>query len=208
MLRTTVTSSARVLNLSLIAFLLSPATLVFAQGVLEEVIVTAQKREESIQDVGIAITAFSGEQLDALGITDSTAIAEFTPGRTHLRQQRRLHPAVHHPRRTPRMTSTTWQRRPMRYMWNEAYQAAGQAQLFSQFDMGAGGAPKGPQGTLFGRNATGGLVHYVTKKPTEEFEGYGDFQYGRYDTVRFEGAVSGPLAEGIKARVSGVLPQQ
>ena len=81
MLRITVIGSARVLKLALILFLFSPIYLVWAQGsALEEVIVTAQKREESIQDVGIAITAFSGEQLDALGITDSTAIAEFTPG--------------------------------------------------------------------------------------------------------------------------------
>ena len=75
MIRIPVTGSARVLKLSLIAFLFSPVAPVMAQGsALEEVIVTAQKREESIQDVGIAITAFSGEQLDALGITDSTAM--------------------------------------------------------------------------------------------------------------------------------------
>ena len=203
MLRTTVISSVRALKLSLIAFLLSPATLVWAQGsALEEVIVTAQKREESIQDVGIAITAFSGEQLDALGITDSTAIAEFTPG-MHMSGNNAGYTQQFTIRGATQNDFNDLAEAPNAVYVDEAYQAAGQAQLFSQFDMERVEILKGPQGTLFGRNATGGLVHYVTKKPTDEFEGYGDFQYGRYDTVRFEGAVSGPLAEGIKARVSG-----
>ena len=203
MLRTTVIGSARALKLSLIAFMLSPVTLVFAQGsALEEVIVTAQKREESIQDVGIAITAFSGEQLDALGITDSTAIAEFTPG-MHMSGNNAGYTQQFTIRGATQNDFNDLAEAPNAVYVDEAYQAAGQAQLFSQFDMERVEILKGPQGTLFGRNATGGLVHYVTKKPTDEFEGYGDFQYGRYDTVRFEGAVSGPLAEGIKARVSG-----
>ena len=202
MLRTTVISPTGALKLSLIAVLLSPVTLVWAQGVLEEVIVTAQKREESIQDVGIAITAFSGEQLDALGITDSTAIAEFTPG-VHISGNNAGYTQQFTIRGATQNDFNDLAEAPNAVYVDEAYQAAGQAQLFSQFDMERVEILKGPQGTLFGRNATGGLVHYVTKKPTDEFEGYGDFQYGRYDTVRFEGAVGGPLAEGIKARVSG-----
>ena len=66
---------------SLILFLFGFSLPVLAQGgILEEVIVTAQKREESIQDVGIAITAFSGAQLDAFGFTNSTELTAFTPG--------------------------------------------------------------------------------------------------------------------------------
>ena len=203
MIRIPVTGSAKVLKLSLIAFLFSPVAPVMAQGsALEEVIVTAQKREESIQDVGIAITAFSGEQLDALGITDSTAIAEFTPG-VHISGNNAGYTQQFTIRGATQNDFNDLAEAPNAVYVDEAYQAAGQAQLFSQFDMERVEILKGPQGTLFGRNATGGLVHYVTKKPTDEFEGYGDIQYGRYDTVRFEGAVSGALTEGIKARVSG-----
>ena len=203
MIRIPVFGSARVLKLSLITLLFSPVTLVWAQGsALEEVIVTAQKREESIQDVGIAITAFSGEQLDALGITDSVAIAEFTPG-VHMSGNNAGYTQQFTIRGATQNDFNDLAEAPNAVYVDEAYQAAGQAQLFSQFDMERVEILKGPQGTLFGRNATGGLVHFLTKKPTDEFEGYGDIQYGRYDTVRFEGAVSGPLTEGIKARVSG-----
>ena len=203
MMRIPVNGSAGVLKLSLFAFLFSPVAPVMAQGsALEEVIVTAQKREESIQDVGIAITAFSGEQLDALGITDSTAIAEFTPG-VHISGNNAGYTQQFTIRGATQNDFNDLAEAPNAVYVDEAYQAAGQAQLFSQFDMDRVEVLKGPQGTLFGRNATGGLVHYVTKKPGDEFEGYGDIQYGRYDTVRFEGAVGGPLAEGIKARVSG-----
>ena len=203
MIRNPATASAGALKLSLIAFLLSPVAPVWAQSkALEEVIVTAQKRKESIQDVGIAITAFSGEQLDALGITDSTAIAEFTPG-MHISGNNAGYTQQFTIRGATQNDFNDLAEAPNAVYVDEAYQAAGQAQLFSQFDMERVEILKGPQGTLFGRNATGGLVHYVTRKPTDEFEGYGDIQYGRYDTVRFEGAVGGPLAEGIKARVSG-----
>ena len=61
---------------------------------------------------------------------------------------------------------------------------------------------KGPQGTLFGRNATGGLIHYISRKPTREYEGFGDITYGSHNQVRFEGAMGGPLTDTLAARVS------
>ena len=61
---------------------------------------------------------------------------------------------------------------------------------------------RGPQGTLFGRNATGGLLHFLSKRPTEEWEGYGEFTYGSYDQIKFEGAVGGPLSDRLRGRIS------
>ncbi|MDE0157232.1 MAG: TonB-dependent receptor [Gammaproteobacteria bacterium] len=171
-------------------------------GILEEVIVTAQKREESIQDVGIAITAFSGEQLDAFGFTNSTELTAFTPG-VHMSGNSAGHTQQFTIRGATQNDFFDLAEAPNAVYIDEGYQAAGQAQLFASFDMDRVEILKGPQGTLFGRNATGGLVHYITRKPTEEFQAYGDMVYGRYDQVRFEGAVSGALSENIKARVAG-----
>jgi iron complex outermembrane receptor protein len=61
---------------------------------------------------------------------------------------------------------------------------------------------RGPQGTLFGRNATGGLVHYISRKPTEEFEAYATVEYGSYDTRIVEAAVSGPLTDRVRGRLA------
>ncbi|MGV7123122.1 TonB-dependent receptor [Sphingopyxis sp. 550A] len=61
---------------------------------------------------------------------------------------------------------------------------------------------KGPQGTLFGRNATGGLINMVTRRPTDSFDAYATAQYGSYNELKLEGAVGGPLGEGVSARAS------
>jgi len=168
---------------------------------LEEVVVTAQKREESIQDVGIAITAFSGKQLNAYNITKSTDIAAFTPG-VSLTGVSGGQTQQFTMRGVTQSDFFDLAEGPNAVYIDEAYLAGAQSQLFAQYDMNRVEILKGPQGTLFGRNATGGLVHYITNKPTEEFEAYGDISYGRFDTVRFEGAVSGALSDTVKARVS------
>ncbi len=87
---------------------------------------------------------------------------------------------------------------------DEGYIGFRQAGAFAAFDIERVEILKGPQGTLFGRNATGGLVHYITRKPTAETEGFLDVTYGRENTVNVEGAISGALTERINGRVSGM----
>lgn len=74
---------------------------------------------------------------------------------------------------------------------------------FPVYDMARVEALRGPQGTLFGRNSTGGLLHFVTTDPSNSWEGFGDIQYSSYSTVRTEGAVGGPVAEGVTFRLAG-----
>ncbi|NKB36814.1 MAG: TonB-dependent receptor plug domain-containing protein [Gammaproteobacteria bacterium] len=184
-------------------FVFSFASQSFAQSsLLEEVVVTAQKREQSLQDVGIAVTAFSGEQLDAFGFTNSTELTAFTPG-VHMSGNNGGSTQQFTIRGATQNDFFDLAEAPNAMYVDEAYQASGQAQLFASFDMERVEILKGPQGTLFGRNATGGLIHYVTRKPTKEFEAYGDVTYGNYDQVRAEAAVSGSLTDTLSARVSG-----
>lgn len=200
-----IVSSSRIKNLILglaSTFLVGITGPSSAQGLLEEVIVTAQKREESLQDVGIAISAFSGEQLDAFGFTNSTDITAFTPG-VHMGGNNGGSTQTFTIRGATQNDFFDLAESPNAVYVDEAYQASSQSQMFASFDMERLEILKGPQGTLFGRNATGGLVHYVTKKPTDETEGYVDVGYGNYDQVRVEAAISGAVTDTLKVRVSG-----
>lgn len=187
---------------------------VMAQGnVLEEVVVTAQKREQGLQDVGIAITAFSGEQMKALGVEESFDIAAFSPG-VHISGNLAGQNTQFSIRGVTQNDFNDIIEAPTAVYLDEGYLAIAQAQTFGVFDIDRVEILKGPQGTLYGRNATGGLVNYVSKKPT--FDGpdaYLDLTYGVFDTSadadqwRVEGALGGPLGKTVAARVAFMYNQ-
>ncbi|MFV3452568.1 TonB-dependent receptor plug domain-containing protein, partial [Mycobacterium tuberculosis] len=74
---------------------------------------------------------------------------------------------------------------------------------FPTFDLARVEVLRGPQGTLFGRNATGGAVQFISNQPTRELDGYGSVTVGSYGQIITEGAVSGPLADNLQVRVAG-----
>ena len=186
-------------------------TMVFpaaAQNVLEEVTVTAQKREENLQDVGIAITAFTGDVMRAFGVEHSFDIAKFTPG-VHTSGNLAGQNTQFSIRGVTQNDFNDIIESPNAVYLDEGYIAIAQANTFALFDIDRVEILKGPQGTLFGRNATGGLVHYISRKPTfDGVEGYADATYGWFDTdadanlARFEAAVGGPFSETIAGRIA------
>ncbi len=172
-----------------------------AQGVMEEVTVTAQKREQNVQDVGIAISAYSGAQLKEMGVEDSIDIAAMTPG-VHISGNNGGQKTLFTIRGVTQNDFNDHTEAPVAVYVDDGYVAFGQGQLFGAFDLDRVEVLKGPQGTLFGRNATGGLVHYVSKRPTREFDGYLDATYGSYNETRIESAMSGPLGDAVSGRVA------
>jgi len=170
-------------------------------GVLEEIIVTAQKREQNIQDVGISISAFSGEQMRALGFQDSKDIARVTPG-VYIGGSIGGQTSLFTIRGITQNDFNDWVEAPVAVYIDDAYIAMAQGQSFATFDTDRIEIAKGPQGTLFGRNATGGMIHYLTKKPTREFEGYVDLTGAENSQFRAEAAISGPLGDKLSARLS------
>ena len=174
---------------------------VFAETILEEVIVTAQKREQSIQDVGIAISAFSGYQLETLGYDESIDLARIVPGVTLSQSSAGQH-TMFNIRGVTQVDYGDSAEAPIAVYVDEAYAVTTQAQRFAMFDMERVEILKGPQGTLFGRNATGGLVHYITRNPTEEFEAFANVTYGSYNETKFDGALSGAITDDINGRLS------
>ena len=168
--------------------------------IIEEILVTAQKREQSLQDVAISLTAFSGDQISALGYTNSIDIAEQTPALLVIQN----HPSLTNVniRGVSQNDFGGHLEAPIAMYVDYAYVSSMGAVHTQMFDLERVEVLRGPQGTLFGRNATGGLMHYVSRQPTELFEGYGEFTYAEYDQIKFEGAVSGSISENILGRLS------
>ena len=200
-------STGRITPLIIVLFIFSghPA---LAQGVLEEVVVTAQKREQSLQDVGIAITAFTGEQMNVLGIEESFDIAAFSPG-VHISGNLAGQNTQFSIRGATQNDFNDVIEAPTAVYLDEGYIAIAQAQTFAVFDVDRAEILKGPQGTLYGRNATGGLVNYISNKPNfDGREGYVDVTYGLFDSpsdadqVRVQAAHGAPLSETLAGRVA------
>lgn len=179
-----------------------------SQGVLEEVVVTAQKREQSMQDVGIAITAFTGEQMKVLGIEESFDIAAFSPG-VHISGNLAGQNTQFSIRGATQNDFNDVIEAPAAVYLDEGYIAIAQAQTFAVFDVDRAEILKGPQGTLYGRNATGGLVNYISNKPNFDGpEGYVDFTYGLFDSpsdadqFRVQAAHGVPLSDTLAGRAA------
>ncbi len=204
----------KLITIFLFAALILPIQQALAESVLEEVIVTAQKREQSLQDVGIAVSAFTGEQLRAFGVSESFDIAAFTPG-VHISGNLAGQNTQFSIRGVTQNDFNDIIESPNAVYLDEGYLAIAQAQTFAVFDVDRVEILKGPQSTLFGRNATGGLVHYISNKPdAEECSGYIDVSYGQFDTdadanrLTVEAAYGGPISENVAARAAIRYNQQ
>lgn len=186
-----------------VTFLVFFSAPVIADNVLEEIFVTAQKREQNLQKVGIAITAFSGEQIKSFGLDSSTEIVEMTPG-VHVGGSLAGQTLQYTIRGVAQNDFSDHTESPVATYIDDTYILAAQGQKFAMFDLERVEVLKGPQGTLFGRNATGGLVHFITRKPTNETSGYLDLEYGDYDQVKVESAVGASLTDSINYRIAGL----
>lgn len=169
---------------------------------LEEVVVTAQKREERLQDVPVAVTALSGEQLANAGINDTASLTNLTPSLTFTEG---AHPANKNFRIRGIGTAVFGQGlEPSVSVVVDGIVLARAAQGFSDLaDIERVEVLRGPQGTLFGKNSIGGVVNVVTKRPSTAFEADMDVTVAEENEYRVRGSVSGPLSESVGARLTG-----
>ncbi|MBK5912189.1 TonB-dependent receptor [Rhodothalassium salexigens] len=177
-----------------------------ATRALEEIVITAQRRQQSLQDVGLAIEAFSGEALAEYDVEKSWDIADLTPG-VHVSGNLAGQNTQFTIRGVTQNDFNDIVESPNAVYLDEGYIAIAQAQTFATFDIDRVEILKGPQGTLFGRNATGGLVRYISRKPSLDGPaGYLNTTYGVYDApvvadgIELEGAVNLPLADTVAVR--------
>lgn len=172
----------------------------------EEIFVTAQKREQNLQDVGISISAFSGKQLEALGYINAQEVTALAPGVSTIQPNGEANYAIAI-RGVANSDFISNVESPVAVYVDEVYISQMSGAGFLLFDLERVEILRGPQGTLFGRNATGGLVHYSTVKPQDEFGGFGNVTYGRFNRVRLQGAVNMPLSDTLALRVSAATHQ-
>jgi outer membrane receptor protein involved in Fe transport len=170
----------------------------FAEG---DIIVTAQKREQRLNDVGLAVTAIGGDALQERQITTLSDIAQIVPGLVFSNS------ASNTPVYTLRgvgFNDTTLGSYPdVSVYLDEAPLPFPVMTKLTAFDLERVEVLKGPQGTLFGNNATGGAINYIAAKPTSTFEAGGYLSYGRFNTIDTEAYLSGPLSKTLSARVAG-----
>jgi len=189
--------------------LATPLT-VNAQGndsLVETVVVTAQKRAQDFNDVSIAVSVLTGDEVKSLGLAQMKDIATQTP---NVRINETLANSI--PNVSIRgigLNDYAANNNPAAGIYvDEVYLASPAMLTFQLFDVERVEVLKGPQGTLFGRNTTAGTVNFVSRKPTDRFQADATLDYGRFNYGRVEAAVSGPLTENLSARFAVQTTQQ
>jgi iron complex outermembrane receptor protein len=172
-------------------------------AVIEEVVVTATKREESAQDVPISVTAFTSESIQELGFDLSFDVGSHVPNLQFLPQGSRSIPFIFL-RGVGNTSFFANSINPVAIYVDQAYVGQSSAQALQLFDLERVEVLRGPQGTLFGRNATGGLINFITRKPQVEDGRNARIEltggnFGRFDV---EAAGGIPLGENAAARVA------
>ncbi len=171
-----------------------------ANAVLEEVIVTTQKRAEPLQSLPLAVTAISGEELSNMGITDIKGVTERTPGFT-MGSFNAGQPQLYIRGIGSNEDSPAGDQSVIVFV-DEVYIGRSAGMDVDLFDLERVEVLRGPQGTLFGKNVVGGAVSMITTKPSEEAVMKFEAGIGNFQAMNFRGLVSGELADNVFGKVS------
>jgi iron complex outermembrane receptor protein len=169
-------------------------------GALEEVVVTAQRRAETLQTVPLAVAVFTGESLRQQGLLDLKSLSELTPGLFMGEQKPGQAQWFIRGVGSNDDGATSDQSVPL--FIDEQYIPRTAGQVVDLFDLERVEVLRGPQGTLFGRNAAGGAIHLITKKPSETPEARIEATYGNLNAVNLQGFVSGPISGRLLGKLS------
>jgi len=182
--------------------------IIYAQEeTLEEIVVTARKRAQNIQDVSMSIDAFSAVQVDELRIRNLQDVAWYSPG-MHASGTRGDTDPLYTIRGIGLNDAFNNNNPTVGVYLNEVIQPFSPMMAFQVFDIERVEVLKGPQGTLYGRNVTGGAINVFSARPGEETNGYARADFGNFNRFEFEGAVGGPIGDGVGARFSAMTTQQ
>jgi iron complex outermembrane recepter protein len=172
---------------------------------LNEIVVTAQKREENLQKVPATITALSAEQLETRQIQDVAGLQSSVPslvvgayyGTSNI-TLRGISTGITSGAEDPSVATHI----------NGVYQSRSRSVDSAMADLARVEVLAGPQGTLYGRNATGGVINYVLIRPSSEFKGEVSGRIGNYKRYGIQGRVTGPISDNVRVLVSGIYDTQ
>lgn len=198
-------STARILRTLLLGSIFATGGTAYAQtteaqtegaqtGGLGVIIVTAERRSASVQDVPVAITTATSENLTQAGIDSTQDLQLITPGLNVGTQLAGIVPFI---RGIGTQTTAAGQDSGVSTYVDDVYYSSSLGSVLTLANIERIEVLKGPQGTLFGRNATGGLMHVVTRGPSHDFAGNIEASYGSYDTVRASAYLTGGLADNV-----------
>ncbi|MEM7727774.1 MAG: TonB-dependent receptor [Pseudomonadota bacterium] len=197
-------SSLRSILLGAATVIAAPTLSVAQTQSLDEIIVTAQKRAESANDVPVSLAVYGGDALNDNVVVNVEDLAQFIPNlEIATPNGTGIQPAIFL-RGVGINDFNTNNNGPIAIYADEVYRSSFVAQGLNLYDVERLEVLKGPQGTLFGRNATGGAIRAISRKPGDTFAVRGELLYSSFDTTRLEGAVNVPLGEKAAFRLAGV----
>lgn len=181
------------------------ATAQDSDGRLEEIIVTSERREASIQDVPIAVSAYNEESIQTLQIDETLDLVHVVPNLFGGNNTGLGTANMYYLRGQGNDESIATFDPPVGTYVDDVYITRQNANNFSFFDVERIEVLRGPQGTLFGRNTTGGAINIILKKPGEELGGYVEAGYGRFEETLLRGSIDVPVNERFLTKFSAFI---
>jgi len=173
------------------------------QGGLEEIVVTAQRRAEAVQEVPIAISAFSAEQLAARGVNQTLDLIQQVPNLFGSNNTGLGSANAYYLRGLGNTETIATFDPPVGTYIDDIYLSRQNANNFGFFDLERIEVLRGPQGTLFGRNTTGGAINVILKRPGDELGGFAEVGFGRFDRYLARASIDLPFSDGLAFKLSG-----
>jgi iron complex outermembrane recepter protein len=175
---------------------------------LQEIVVTAERRSANLQDVPIAISAFSGDELAVRQVSSLVDMARDVPNLVGHNNVGLNTAMVVYLRGLGSTQSFATVDTTVGFYVDDVYIARQNGNNFTLFDLERLEVLRGPQGTLYGRNTSGGAIHVITQKPADEFVVKGQASYGDYDFYEVRGSLNAPLSDTVALRINAVTQQQ
>lgn len=166
-------------------------------GRVQDIIVTAQRREQNLQSIPVSVSAFTADELEKRNITDALGLVQFVPSLIGHNNTGLGSANTYFLRGVGTTESLATQDAPVGTYIDEIYIGRQSANNFSLFNVEQIEVLRGPQGTLFGRNTTGGAINIILRKPDQSLSGFAELSYGSYDRIGGRAGINIPVTSSL-----------